>query len=59
MEVLDGVLACRLLNNVNLPDEKKQLVQPTVNEMKYEVMKKQLKRFSLVFHLKNTVERKQ
>lgn len=35
MEVLGGVLAYRLLNNAKLPEEKKQLVRATVNEMKY------------------------
>ena len=39
MEVLDGVLAYRLLNNANPPEEKKQLVWATVKEMKYEIMK--------------------
>ena len=34
MDVLDGVLPYKLLNNVNLPKEKKQLVRATVNKMK-------------------------
>ena len=59
MEVLDGVLAYRLLNNVNLPDKKIQLVPATVNKIKYKIRKEQLKKVLLDFHLKNEVERKQ
>ena len=44
MEVLNDVLAYRLLNNVNLPEDKKQLVQATVIEVKYKIMKEQLKK---------------
>ena len=48
-EVLDRVLAYSL-NNTKLPKEKKQLVSAMVNEMKYEIMKEQLKKlFSLSF----------
>ena len=36
MEVLDSILAHWLLNNANFPEEKKQLVKATVNEVKYE-----------------------
>ena len=39
MEFLDGVLAYMLLNNANLPEEKIQLVQTTVNEIKYQLKK--------------------
>ena len=59
MEVLDGVLAYRSLNNVNLPDKKIQLVPATVNKIKYKIRKEQLKKVLLDFHLKNEVERKQ
>ena len=34
MEVLYGVLPYRILNNANLPEEKKKLLRATVNEMK-------------------------
>ena len=44
MEVLDGLLAYMLLNKAYLPEEKKQLVRATVKEMKYEIMKEQLKK---------------
>ena len=39
INILDGLLAYRLLNNVNLPEEKKQLVRATVNKSKYKMMK--------------------
>ena len=42
MEVLDGVLACRLLNNANLPGEKIQIIQATANKIKHKIMKEQL-----------------
>ena len=38
MEVLDGVLAYRLLNNANLPGEKIQLIWATANKIKYKIM---------------------
>ena len=44
MEVLDGVLANRLLNNGNLPGKKIQLIRATANKIKYEIMKEQLKK---------------
>ena len=44
MEVLDGVLAYRLLNNANLPGEKIQLIWATANKIKYKIMKEQLKK---------------
>ena len=44
MEVLDGVLAYRLLNNANLPGKKIQLIQATGNKIKYKIMKEQLKK---------------
>ena len=44
MEVLDGVLAYRLLNNGNLPSKKIQLIWATANKIKYEIMKEQLKK---------------
>ena len=44
MEILDGVLAYRLLNSANLTIEQKQLVKATVNKMDYTVMKDQLKK---------------
>ena len=44
MEVLDGVLAYRLLNNANLPGENIQLIQATANKIKYKIMKEQLKK---------------
>ena len=44
MEILDGVLAYRLLNGANLSNANKQLVKATVGCMKYETMKQQLKK---------------
>ena len=44
MEVLDGVLAYCLLNSANLSEQHKQLVRATVNEIKYSIMKEQLKK---------------
>ena len=44
MEILDGVRAYRLLNGAGLSESHKQLVRATVNEMKYENMKEQLKK---------------
>ena len=43
MEILDGVLAYRLLNNANLSHEEMQLVKATITEMTYENMKQKLK----------------
>lgn len=34
IEVLDGAMVYRLLNNSNLPERKKQLVRTAVNNMK-------------------------
>ena len=44
MEVLDGVLAYRLLKSVNLTKQQKQLVKATVSNMDYQIMKDQLKK---------------
>ena len=44
MEILDGVLAYRLLNSANLTREQKQLVKATVCKMDYDIMKDQLKK---------------
>lgn len=35
IEVLDGAMIYRLLNNSNLPERKKQLVRTAVNNMKW------------------------
>ena len=52
MQILDGVLAYRLLNTANLTNEQKQLVitnkqkqlvKATVSKMDYQIMKDQLK----------------
>lgn len=43
MKVLDGV-AYRLLNKTNLTEEKEQLVRANVTEIKYKIIKKQLKK---------------
>ena len=40
MEILDGVLAYRLLHSANLTNEQKQLVKATVSKMDYQVMNK-------------------
>ena len=44
MEVLDGVLAYRLLKSVNLTKQQKQLAKATVSNMDYQIMKDQLKK---------------
>ena len=44
MEILDGTLAYRLLNSVNLTNEQKQLVKATVSQINYQIMKDQLKK---------------
>ena len=44
MEILDGVLAYRLLNNANLTNEQKHLVKGTVSKMDYQIMKDKLKK---------------
>ena len=41
MEILDSVLAYRLLNGAGLSESHKQLVHATVSEMKYDTMKTQ------------------
>ena len=44
MEILEGVLAYRLLNSANLTNEQKQLVKSTVSKIEYQIMKDQLKK---------------
>ena len=44
MEILEGVLAYRLLNSSNLTNEQKQLVKSTVSKIDYQIMKDQLKK---------------
>ena len=44
MEILDGVLAYRSLNNTNLINEPKQLVKTKFSKMDYQIMKDQLKK---------------
>ena len=44
MEILDSVLAYRLLNNANLTNEPKQLVKATVSKMDYQIMKNQFRK---------------
>ena len=44
MEILEGVLAYRLLNSANLTNEQKQLVKSTVSKIDYQIMKDQLKK---------------
>ena len=39
MEILEGVLAYRLLNSANLTNEQKQLVKSTVSKIEYQIMK--------------------
>ena len=43
-EILDGVLAYKLLNSANLTNEQKELVKATGSKMDYEIMKDQLKK---------------
>ena len=44
MEILDGVLAYRILNSAHLTNEQKQSVKATVCTMYYQIMKDQLKK---------------
>ena len=44
MEILDGVLAYRLLNSANLTNVQKQLVKATLSKTDYQIMKDQLKK---------------
>ena len=44
MEILDGILAYRLLISANLHNEQKQLVKATVSKMDYQIMKDQPKK---------------
>lgn len=44
MDIHDGVLAYRLLNNANLSEDKKQLVKATLSKMTYDEMKDKLKK---------------
>ena len=44
MEIHDGVLSYRLLNNANLSEADKQLIKATITKMEYNNMKEQLKR---------------
>ena len=44
MEILEGVLAYKLLNSSNLTNEQKQLVKSTVSKIDYQIMKDQLKK---------------
>ena len=44
MEILDGVLAYRLLNSANLTNEQKQLLKATLSKTDYQIMKDQLKK---------------
>ena len=39
MDILDGVLACRLLNIANFPGEQKQLANATDSKMGYNIAK--------------------
>ena len=44
MEILEVVLAYRLLNSANLTNEQKQLVKSTISKIDYQIMKDQLKK---------------
>ena len=44
MGLSDGMLAYKFLNNANISEHHKQLVQATLNELKYNTMKEQLKK---------------
>ena len=44
MDIPDGVLAYRLLNNANLSEDKKQLIKATLTKMEYNEMKEKLKK---------------
>ena len=47
MEIHDGVLAYRLLNNSNIPESHKALIRATLPDLRYTTMWKQLKECSL------------
>ena len=44
MEIHDGVLAYRLLNNATISESHKQLIRATLPDLRYTTMKEQLKR---------------
>ena len=44
MEIHDGVLAYRLLNNTTISESHKQLIRATLPDLRYTTMKEQLKR---------------
>ena len=44
MEMHDGVLTYRLLNNVNISESHKQLIRATLPDLRYTTLKEQLKR---------------
>ena len=44
MGLSDGMLAYKFLNNANISEHHKQLVQATLSELKYNTMKEQLKK---------------
>ena len=44
MEIHDGVLAYRFLNNANISESHKQLIRATLPDLRYTTMKEQLKR---------------
>ena len=56
MEIHDGVLAYRLLNNANLNDTHKQLIRATVSEMNYKNMKDQLNKIFASSSLKQDID---
>ena len=42
MSLPSAVLACRVLKSSNLPNEEQQLIRPTLIDLTYENMKKEL-----------------
>ena len=44
MALSDGVLALKIFNDANISEQHKQLVWATLSELKYDTMKKQLKK---------------
>ena len=42
MSLPSAVLACRVLESSNVPNEEQQLIRPTLIDLTYENMKKQL-----------------
>ena len=57
-EMSDDILAYRLLKNANLKQSKEQLIIAAISDLRYNLMKEQLKKYSVTCHLPAKVLRK-